>query len=237
MDEESCQKNRADGLRWDYAYDSPGYNWRQLRVMNATHDFSFTQFDPDYIFDAVPRPPAHGQGGGPIQPAAVMVGVNINGKDSPHPCGPATNGSDPFACAAMCKSVSGCKGWTLHLNGEGSPVPGWRCCIKTTVQSLEHAPELTTSGLLDPEAYRPNSPPWPPSGHHGEGGNSSRNSSTIVFSEYYDIKTDPWQQHNLWQALPTGTQVCDQHTRTRARKENNACGLTRCSTFWWRRMC
>jgi hypothetical protein len=48
LEKEDCNMNRTDGLRWDYAYDSPDYNWRQLRVINATHDFSFTQFDGSY---------------------------------------------------------------------------------------------------------------------------------------------------------------------------------------------
>ena len=77
--------NRTDGLRWDYAYDSPDYNWRQLRVINSTHDFSFTQFDGSYMFDKAPPGPSPGSR---ITPETVMPGVNIVGGNHPNPCGP-----------------------------------------------------------------------------------------------------------------------------------------------------
>ena len=37
-------------LRHDYQYDDPSYNWRALRVINETDDFTFVQWDEKYVF-------------------------------------------------------------------------------------------------------------------------------------------------------------------------------------------
>lgn len=42
----------ADGIG-EYTYDTPDNQWRQLRVLNATHDFSFTEWDKAYVFDKI----------------------------------------------------------------------------------------------------------------------------------------------------------------------------------------
>lgn len=34
-------------------YDNPDNQWRMLRVMNGTHDFSYTEWDKEYIFDKI----------------------------------------------------------------------------------------------------------------------------------------------------------------------------------------
>lgn len=43
--------------RSDYAYDDTAYNWRALRVINATDDFIFVQWDPAYDFGSASAPP------------------------------------------------------------------------------------------------------------------------------------------------------------------------------------
>ena len=35
-----------------YTYDDPSNQWRLLRVLNSTHDFTYVQFDPAYVFNA-----------------------------------------------------------------------------------------------------------------------------------------------------------------------------------------
>ena len=35
-----------------YTYDDPSNQWRLLRVLNETHDFTYVQFDPDFFFNA-----------------------------------------------------------------------------------------------------------------------------------------------------------------------------------------
>merc|ERR1712232_1109718 len=42
----------ADG-KGTYQYDCGANQWRQLRVLNATHDFSFTEWDHEYVFDNI----------------------------------------------------------------------------------------------------------------------------------------------------------------------------------------
>lgn len=42
----------ADGSG-EYIYDTPDNQWRQLRVINATHDISFTEWDKAYVFDTI----------------------------------------------------------------------------------------------------------------------------------------------------------------------------------------
>ena len=34
-------------------YDEPGNQWRQLRVINDTHNIAYTEWDPAYVFDTV----------------------------------------------------------------------------------------------------------------------------------------------------------------------------------------
>ena len=36
-----------------YMYDTPGYNWRLLRVLNASHNLAYVEWDPAYEFDEV----------------------------------------------------------------------------------------------------------------------------------------------------------------------------------------
>ena len=36
--------------RFDYLFTDPSYNWRALRVINSTHNFTFVQFDPAFVF-------------------------------------------------------------------------------------------------------------------------------------------------------------------------------------------
>lgn len=177
--------------RVDYQYDDPTYNWRALRVMNATHNFTFVQFDPSYLFDSVEPDP-------PIKPSGYMVGVNLVGKDDPHPC-PANPGASNnwTACKEVCRGKTGCVGWTLHLNAASGPISGWRCCTKTAVQSLVSAPPTTVSGLMNQSsvhsATRSAAPTTAP--------------STITFSEFYDVSADPWQIQNLWPSLSPSVQA------------------------------
>lgn len=164
------------------------YNWRALRVINATDDFQFVQWDELYLFDAAPAT-------GGIQPATNMPGVNIDGDPIVHPCGPnpvdGGNRADPSLCAALCVNTTGCLGWVLHDNANDpeGPAPGWRCCLKKTIRSLDRAESGTISGILSPSKFHP---PAAPS--HGG----------ISFTEYYNIRQDPWQQTNLWPRLPAG---------------------------------
>jgi hypothetical protein len=111
-----------------------------------------------------------------------------------------TAGQDPIACQAMCRAAAGCAGWTLHNNGNHPTIPGWRCCLKPKVIRLVSAPPDTVSGLMDPDAFKPDPgpSPSPPS--------PAQPNSTIAFSEYYDIKSDPWQTKNLWHSLDVGRQ-------------------------------
>lgn len=191
-----CKANpcpRADQcptqMRHDYQYDDPSYNWRALRVINGTDDFTFVQWDPEYNFGVAPKP---------ITPGRMMPGVNIVGQDSPHPCPAAPFGNRPVECEAVCKAKQGCVGWTLHLNPPSNKgAPGWRCCTKITIDSLQHAPETTTSGVLDPGHGTPRTPnPF-----------ELANASGIAFSEYYDLRSDPWQLKNLWPSLTAAKQA------------------------------
>ena len=57
MDRAQCANNTCTmanlcpgDMRHDYQYDDPSYNWRALRVINATHDFTFAQWDEKYVF-------------------------------------------------------------------------------------------------------------------------------------------------------------------------------------------
>lgn len=34
-------------------YDNPDNQWRMLRVMNQTHNFSYTEWDKEYVFDKI----------------------------------------------------------------------------------------------------------------------------------------------------------------------------------------
>ena len=207
--QQQCQNNTPGQMRHDYEYIDPQYNWRGLRVINATDDFMFVQWDEWYVFDG------HAAA---IQPATTMSGVNIVGTPIVHPCGPNPVAPDgyvwePSQCEALCVNTTGCIGWVLHQNGPKGPAPGWRCCLKKTIESLDHADSTTTSGILDPAKHHP--PSTPP-----EGG--------ISFAEFYDIRAgagtrpgeaascsdpgrcclpDPWQQTNLWLksgGLPAG---------------------------------
>lgn len=57
MDRAQCVNNTCgmanlcpEDMRHDYQYDDPSYNWRALRVINATDDFTFVQWDEKYVF-------------------------------------------------------------------------------------------------------------------------------------------------------------------------------------------
>jgi arylsulfatase A-like enzyme len=198
--------------RFDYQYDDPSYNWRALRVMNETSDFTFVQWDPAYLFGKAPAPPAPSPpspGPSPIKPAKMMPSTDIDGPDSPHPCPAVSYGNTPLSCEADCKAKAGCVGWTLHYNQPTGPEkqnPGWRCCTKTAVLSLRKATSNTTSGVLNPadnvhEGLRYDYEQFIEATQHLTiGGN-------ITFSEFYDLKTDPWQMKNLWSTLGAGKQA------------------------------
>merc|ERR1740130_1215373 len=36
-----------------YTFDNPDNQWRMLRVANASHNFSFVEWDPKFVFDTV----------------------------------------------------------------------------------------------------------------------------------------------------------------------------------------
>ena len=167
--QQQCQNNTPGQMRHDYEYIDPQYNWRGLRVINATDDFMFVQWDEWYVFDG------HAAA---IQPATTMSGVNIVGAPIVHPCGPNPVAPDgyvwePSQCEALCVNTTGCIGWVLHQNGPKGPAPGWRCCLKKTIESLDHADSTTTSGILDPAKHHP--PSTPPKGG-------------VSFAEFYDIR-------------------------------------------------
>ena len=131
------------------------HNWRALRVINETDDFQFVQWDENYIFDG----PATG-----IQPATIMPGVNIDGTPIVHPCGPnpvvAGSEADPLQCKALCANTTGCLGWVLHQNSNDpeEPAPGWRCCLKQTIEKLERSALIvseTIQALPAPKLVRP----------------------------------------------------------------------------------
>ena len=46
---EACPRQQ----RFDYLFTDPSYNWRALRVINSTHNFTFVQFDPEHVFDNI----------------------------------------------------------------------------------------------------------------------------------------------------------------------------------------
>lgn len=182
-----------------------------MRVINATDDFTFVQWDPEYIFGEhpppAPPPPS------PIKPATIMPGVNIVGTDDPAPCPAAIYGNIPENCEAVCKAKQfavtsentswadskPCLGWTLHYNSPAdSRAPGWRCCTKTTLKGYQYAANTTTSGIIHPSQdvfingkieshIRTN--------FVGSGG------GCVTFSEFYNLRSDPWQMHNLWSTL------------------------------------
>jgi hypothetical protein len=214
--------------RFDYAYDDPSYNWRALRVINSSHDFTFVQWDPEYMFGKEkPAPgPKHPTPapGPPIKPAQMMPGVDIEGADSPHPCPAQVEGNMPLTCEATCKAKAGCLGWTLHYNQPSKQqAPGWRCCTKTSIHALHRAEKNTTSGILNPkdtwlsyayaedterQAVEEAAAADAGAGAGTEGSDSGAPpAGNVTFSEYYDLKSDPWQMKNLWTTLDAGRQA------------------------------
>jgi hypothetical protein len=199
-------------MRHNYAYDDQSYNWRELRVLNQSDNFAFVQYDQRYMFGVgpPPTPPLP-----PIAPAEVMPGVDIVGTDDPSPCPSAPSANNWAACQATCAAMPGCLGWTLHVNGPASPVPGWRCCTKTRIVKLEHAPNTTTSGIMHPHSFVAASiandasiairrsdatADGAPTGQaqHEKG---TPPAGQVQFSEFYDINADPYQLRNLWSTL------------------------------------
>ena len=197
-DPTSCPENPCaapeacpTALRHDYAYDDVAYNWRALRVINATHNLMFAQWDPLYDFGVAPAPGPAPAPAPPITPGKYMASTDIVGVDDPHPCPAATNGSDWIACEATCAAQAGCLGWVLHYNPPTrGPVGGWRCCAKNTIEKLQHAPSTTTAGLLAESQMELTVAV----GH-------------VTFSELYDVARDPWQLTNLWNVTDRATKA------------------------------
>ena len=191
--------------RFDYAYDDPGYNWRALRVINATHNIVLAQWDPAYDFGVgpAPTPPAS-----PIKPATYMPQVNINGGDDPSPCPVQAAGNDWKTCEATCTAKAGCLGWTLHYNQPATnpTKAGWRCCTKTTIAHLHHADKNTTSGILHPTAFLAELRESLEMTVEDLQQKTFATTGNITFTEYYDIAIDPWQMKNLWSTTPKATQ-------------------------------
>ena len=205
--------------RVDYLYDDPGYNWRALRVINGSDDFTFVQYDPKYDFGVTP-PPA------PPAPPRRMPGTDIKGSDAPSPCPAAPYNNTPASCEKACEAKEGCVAWTLHENPPSHKAPGWRCCAKTTVESLRHAPGMT-SGILNPtfasavptevqsadESQPPSSATTCDVCDAGGWCGASHSvtalppAGTVTFSEFYDVKKDPWQMKNLWDTIGKGRQA------------------------------
>jgi len=145
----------------------------------------------------------------------MMPGVNVIGQDEPHPCPNASAGNAPLQCQAACKAKAGCVAWTLHYN---SPIkkaaPGWRCCTKVTYVSLQHADSNTTSGILHPPAMANAKAALRLTGPLPKvivattastpGGTMDAAAAGIAFSEFYDLRADPWQMQNLWPTLSAG---------------------------------
>ena len=202
--------------RSDYAYDDPSYNWRALRVLNSSHDFTFAQWDPAYRFGA--EPPPGPPPPPPIKPSTLMANVDIVGHDQPSPCPAAAYNNTPALCEASCKGKVGCVAWTLHRNTNVPSAPGWRCCTKTHVVSLRRAPGMT-SGILHPdsvddalvatETAEGTETVEATGGGHALWVTYGANPgvSGIAFSEFYDNRADPWQLTNLWLTLSEPTQA------------------------------
>jgi hypothetical protein len=95
-----------------------------------------------------------------------------------------------------------CVGWTLHHNADHKSAPGWRCCTKTSIRGLTHAPSTTTSGILHPEVTAMASTiPAEDEGGIAAASPAAPAGGNVTFSEYYDLKSDPWQITNLWPSL------------------------------------
>ena len=200
-------ENCPTQMRNDYAYDDPSYQWRALRIINATHDVMFAQWDPLYEFGVPPPPPP--PPAPPIKPATLMHATDIVGPNEPDPCPAAPYGNVPVQCAQACQLHKGCLGWVLHFNPlSNHRAPGWRCCAKTQIQGLKHAPSTTTSGILHPSSSLSSSPI--PSLAKKVVVMTKEKMSPLkpvaTFSEFYNIKTDPWQMKNLWAEMSTSEQ-------------------------------
>lgn len=134
-----------------------------------------------------------------------MASTDIVGTDDPHPCPAATNGSDWTACEAVCAANLNCLGWVLHYNPPTrGPIAGWRCCAKTTVEKLQHAPSTTTAGILDPTTFATSLASM---GLTVDEIQAHRAGGNVTFSELYDVAVDPWQLTNLWSTTDRATKA------------------------------